>query len=247
METPVKEIKTPIKKKKIIQTPQTPQTPTVDVTVRRRVSDILVTLHKCIQSWETNNTASFNTANTLCNLYSQWNNVKDASDVPEINDICKRHYYVKLASTREDLLKQLKKQHEKLKTLIKKMTSLGDNLKALYYLGLVSADNTYNDSRDTSDSNKSTEMLEKTDLAIFASWTTGQFYRKTRIVLNMYTKEYFLKCSLYNRFFQYRVEDLNEEGTSVLNQCINVWLHQPYIEERCTFLLDSMLVEAELK
>ena len=51
----------------------------------------------------------------------------------------------------------------------------------------------------------------------------------------------------YDTFLKYRVNSNENEDTSVLNECVSVWLHQPYIGSECTEYLDAMLVEAELK
>ena len=246
-----KEFKTPVKNKRnrstsqsprTPHTPHTPGTPTVDQSIRRRVSDICVYFHKCVQTWEIDNQASFNTANTLCNLYSQWNDVTESNDVEEINEIVKRKYRVKLISTREDLIKQLIEHRQKLKKLIDKMTGFVCNLKAIYYLGLVSDNN--NESFSDDGENTSVRNLEP---VIFTSWPAEKFHYTAKIILNMYSKEFLLKESFYERFLQYRVHEKTDEGTNGLSQCISVWLHQPFIDTNCKFLLDSMLVEAELK
>ena len=53
-------LKTPVKssKTKTPSTPQSPQTPGTDKSVQRRVNDILVGFHKCVQTWETDKQAS---------------------------------------------------------------------------------------------------------------------------------------------------------------------------------------------
>ena len=218
-----------------LRTPDSPQKQLVDSAVKRRVSDICVSFHKYIQQWESDNQLSFNTANTLCNLYSQWNIVEDEEDkLKELTESVQRKYYLKLALQREDLLKQLKDQRLKMKVNIEKLSSLVDNLKVIYYMSAASTTNL----QDSGFENMP---------VIFSTWTPEMFYRNTKLILNMYTKEYLLKECLYDHFFAFRVKKNESAKTGILTQCISVWLHQPYIEPKSKFLLDSMLIEAELK
>jgi len=246
MSTPKKETKTPIKSRRLTNTPlsPTPRTPTVDSSIKRRVSDILVNFHKFIQTWELNNQSSFNSANTLSNLYTQWTVVKDSNDLNEImSDECKRLYHTKLLKTREDLLKQLKEHQSKLKVLLSKMNGLLVNMRAIYYLGLVANNNgCFED--DDSDQENSLQDLEP---VVFSTWPTEKFLYTMQIILSQYTKEYLLKMKFYNIFLKYRVNKADAEDTNLLTQCISVWLHQPYIGDHCRQHLEAMLVEAELK
>ena len=246
MSTPKREIKTPIKSRILSETtpsPRTPRTP-VDSTIKRRISDILVNLHKCVQIWDTDNQASFNTANTLINLYSQWNTVQESDS---LNDVvtpdCKQKYKLKLLLMREDLLKQLKKHQNKLTNLITKMNGFKDNIKAIFYLGMVSKDT---DSSICFEDNTPQEEFDFEPI-VFNTWTVEMFLHTIEKMLSSYTKEYIMKLNFYKLFFDFRVSKSGDGDTSKLTHCVSVWLHQPYIDEKSKFYLDSMLVEAELK
>jgi len=65
----------------------------------------------------------------------------------------------------------------------------------------------------------------------------------------MFSKEYMLKKTLYCKFFEYRVEhDEGGSGAVMLNKYVSIWLHQPFVDcENSKYLLDAMLIEAELK
>ncbi|XP_066922658.1 cyclin-dependent kinase 2-interacting protein-like [Clytia hemisphaerica] len=252
MATPRKEIKTPIKARILSEgtpspkTPRTPRTPTtVDSSIKRRFSDILVNLHKCVQIWETDNQDSFNTANTLINLYSQWNTVKDST---QLNDIvskeCKEKYQLKLIKTREDLLKQLKVHQAKLEKLITKMNGFKENIRAIYFLGIVSNDAESSVCLDESAAQDCDFNLEP---VIFSTWTSEMFLHKIEEMLSCYTKEYIQKLKFYDLFLKFRVNEKGGDDTSKLSQCVSIWLHQPYLDDHCRFLLECMLVEAELK
>lgn len=243
MSTPKKEIKTPIKGRRLASTPLslTPQTPTVDSSIRRRVSDILLNLHKCVQIWERDNQASFNTANTLANLYGQWNTVQESESLDEtMSEECKRKYHLKLLKTREDILQQLKLHQNKLNDLIAKMNTFLENIKAIYYLGIVGNNSTIDDS----DCQEDDCQLEP---VIFSTWPTEKFIRTIQLMLSDYTKEYLLKTKFYEKFFKYRVNSGENTDTNVLTECLSVWLHQPYISDESKVYLDAMLIEAELK
>ena len=230
-------LKTPVKssKTKTPSTPQSPQTPGTDKSVQRRVNDILVGFHKCVQTWETDNQASFNTATTLSNLYVLWYSIEEENG-PELSDLAKRQYYVKLAVNRESLLKQLKIHYEKLRKLYQKMMDYVYNLKAIYFVALASNKNA------TSVSNLEYELP-----VIFTSWSSERFFRTASTILNNYSKEYIFKQKLFIRYFEFRLSKDDTSKTQSLNQCLSAWLHQPYIDINCKYLLDSMLVEAELK
>lgn len=249
MATPQREIKTPIKSRILSETtpspktPRTPKTP-VDSTIKRRISDILVNLHKCVQIWERDNQSSFNTANTLVNLYSQWNTVQESDSLNNlITSDCKEKYKLKMLLTREDLLKQLKTHKEKLTNLISKMNGFKDNIRAIFYLGIVSKDV---DTSISSEANTSQEEFDYVPI-VFNTWTVEMFLHTIEKMLSSYTKEYIVKMKFYKLFFDFRVNKSKEGDTSKLTNCISIWLHQPYIDDKCKFYLDSMLVEAELK
>ena len=246
MATPKREIKTPIKSRILSETtpsPRTPRTP-VDSTIKRRISDILVNLHKCVQIWEKDNQSSFNTANTLVNLYAQWNTVQESDSLNDlITSDCKEKYRLKLLLMREDLLKQLKTHKDKLTNLISKMNGFKDNIRAIFYLGLVSKDP---DTSISSEANTSQEEFDYEPI-VFNTWTVEMFLHTIEKMLSSYTKEYIVKMKFYKLFFDFRVSKSNESDTSKLTNCISIWLHQPYIDDKCKFYLDSMLVEAELK
>ncbi|XP_065661535.1 cyclin-dependent kinase 2-interacting protein [Hydra vulgaris] len=218
-----------------MRTPDLLQKPLVDSTVKRRVSDVCVSFHKCIQQWESDNLLSFNTASTLCNLYSQWNFFDEEEEkIEELSESLQRKYYVKVALQREDLLKQLKGHRLKLKINIEKLTSLVDSLKVIYYMSAASV--------QTLQQNEPENMP-----VVFTTWTPKMFYINAKLILNMYTKEYLLKERLFDHFFAFRLKKNETTKVGILTQCISIWLHQPYIEPKIKFLLDSMLVEAELK
>lgn len=201
----------------------------VDAATKRRLSDILVTLHKYIQDWQLYNQQSFETANTLSSLYNQWKSFNESNNNSDILEICKINMDSKLYFTREDLISQLKKHKEKLNRLYLKMSDLIQNIKAIFFLTL------------NEDKNSSSQ--------IFNSWSCSEFYAKSRLLLNMYSKEYMVKIMLYNELLKYKLEDdEGGDGAALLNKNISVWLHQPYIDNNtCKLLLDSMLMEAELK
>lgn len=244
--TPTKDTKTPTKRSiSSIQSPQTPQSPAVDNSIRRRVSDVLVNLHKYVQTWETDNQASFQTANTLCSLYGQWDVIRDEDELKEIlSDKCKQKYHMKLIDTREDLLNQLKNHRLKLQELLIKMNGLVENVKVIYYLGLESVNHFDNHISFTCDNKREGESFEEP--VIFTSWTAAHFHRTAQLLVSMYAKEYKLKEKFYEIFFSYRVGD-SEKEVSVLSKCLSVWLHQPHIDINAKMYLDSMLLEAELK
>lgn len=244
MATPKREIKTPIKSRILSEntpSPRTPRTP-VDSTIKRRISDILVNLHKCVQIWETNNQASFNAANTLINLYSQWNTVKESDKLDSVvASNCKQKYRLKLLLMREDLLKQLTVHQNKLNKLITKMNGFKDNIKAIYYLSMVSTDSSF-----CYDVNSSSEEFDLEPI-VFNTWTVEMFLRTMERMLSSYSKEYLMKLKFYELIFDFRVNKTGESDTSKLTNCVSIWLHQPYIDDNCKFCLDSMLKEAELK
>ena len=124
------------------------------------------------------NQASFNTANTLANLYAQWNTVQDSKNMESVmSDECKRKYHIKLLKTREDLLKQLKQHREKLHNLLSKMNSFLENIRAIYYLGLVSNGN----STPINDSMSEGVELEP---VIFTTWPTEKFIQTIQLILS---------------------------------------------------------------
>jgi len=230
-----KDFITPTKNKKIDTSVSTPLSSgnislVADPTIQRRLSDILVGFHKCIQVWEIDNQASFNTATTLCNLYAQWYQIEE-KDAPPLTDLCKRKYFVKLAQTRESLISQLQDNQNKLKLLYNKMKNFMYNIKAIYYVALAS---------DTTGTEKDLPI-------IFSSWNSKKYFHTVRTVFDMYSKEFLLKQMFYEKYFDFRLKKDDSSGTGALSQCLSIWLHQPYIESRSKFLLDSMLVEAELK
>ena len=225
METPKNKIITPIQSKK--HPNEDRQESGMDTATKRRVSDILVMLHKYVQEWQTNNQLSFEVVNTLCSLYSKWDSLDDG-DTSKIIELCKIQYNAKLYFIREDLIQQLKTHEKKLKELYSKMAEIVVNFKAIYFMGLSSGNNT---------------------VEIFNSWCAEKFYSTTRLILNMYSKEYMLKITLYCKFFEYRVEsDEDHSALAMLNKYVSIWLHQPFVNgEKSKFLLDAMLIEAELK
>ena len=196
-----------------------------DASTKRLVSDNLVTLHKCVQDWHTDNQKSFETLTTLCSLYAQWNSADDVKD-DTILTSCTRDFKLKLYDTREDLLIQVKEHRRKLEALYSKMVELLRKMKALHFMG-----------------------CGKTPVRVFNNGTVHMFYTNCRLLVDMFSKEFMLKTMILCELLKYRCEeDGSGENLGKINKYTALWLHQPHIDSnKSKFLLDSMLIEAELK
>ena len=72
---------------------------------------------------------------------------------------------------------------------------------------------------------------------IFSFFPPGVVSEK---LLSMYSKELVLKEKLIPEF-------IRTEDRETLMLYISLWLHEPYLEDSHKLLLESMLIEAELK
>ena len=195
--------------------------------VKRRVKDVCIDIHEFIQKWEETNNSGFQAVNSLASLHSQFKsysegNLDDNAGVapPE----CFRKCRVKILTLRESLFSDLNNSMEKFGKLHDKLRQLVENLQAVYFIEL---------STDTEKDSKETPL--------FGTWTSEMFYRSARKILNMYSKEWLVKQYLSKNFFNPKVD------ASKLNISVQLWLHQPYLDQSVNTTLESMLLEAGVK
>lgn len=71
---------------------------------------------------------------------------------------------------------------------------------------------------------------------LFQTWQTNRFHEVSEELLLMYQKEFKLKDELYQNI-------AHTTDRNVMMFYTSAWLHEPYIEDNKTLLLESMLLE----
>ncbi len=217
--------------------PSTPNTPSpkksvhvlTDPTIKKRINDLIIDLHGCVQKWETLNQSSFQSVNSLVNLIAQIKSSEEEyeRDSSVIEPECWRKFKVKLINLRESLIHDHTEDMKKFEVIYAKMKKTSSNLEALRYMTHNTIPN-----RD----------MEEPRTVIYNTWTAEDFYYSARSILNSYTKEWLLKQKISEHFLSVETSEASQSTFYV-----SVWLHQPYIDDSCNTSLESMLVEAGIK
>ncbi len=215
---------------KLQLTPKTPSPqknlkPAIDPTIRKRIHDLIIDLHGCVQKWEKINQSSFQSLTSLVNLLTQIKSCEEEYDEDRtlVTSECWRRFRVKLLNLRESLINDHVEDMKKLEAVYIKMKKASENLKALSYMNL-----------------SSDKLLNKD--AIFNTWSSEDFYLSARSLLNCYTKEWLFKQEISNHYL-----DRTKVEGSQRTLLVSMWLHQPYIGDSCHALLESMLLESGIR
>eukprot|EP00794_Sanderia_malayensis_P007235 gene7235-8043_t len=223
--------------------PSTPETPSpsknvqfmTGPTIKKRINDLIIDLHGCIQKWETLNQSSFQSLNSLVNLQTQIKSSEEEyeRDSSMIQEECWRAFKVKLIHLRESLIQDHLGDMKVFEAIYTKMKKSLLNLGALSYMNFPSSIAQLTDHLGD---------RKDTKTVIYNNWTCEDFYYSARSIINEYTKDWLLKQDLSIYFLSQE----NKEATqSTLN--ISLWLHQPYVDDSCNLILESMLLEAGIK
>ena len=203
-----------------------------DVSVKKRICDIIIDLHECIQNWEIVNQSSFQTINTLVNLSAQKQSSEEEyeRDSSSVSLECWKRYKSKLINIREGLISDHVNNMKRIKSLYLKVKKTVNNLEAIYHMKSSPCPGHDLDGAEG-------------DKAVFNTWTSEDFYRSARSIFNCYTKEWLLKQQMSEHFLG--IEPKTEASQTAL--FVSMWLHQPYIDDSCSSALESMLLESGIK
>ncbi|XP_051878342.1 cyclin-dependent kinase 2-interacting protein isoform X2 [Pristis pectinata] len=190
----------------------------------RKIKDNAADWHNLILKWETYNDAGFSIANKIVNIklnHKSNQTRQEPSDGDDDDDDFTAHrgkatleYNKELEQHCTELLNFLNKMIK----LVLKMEKLCATMKGINDL-------------DTYHYGETGRQIP-----LFHTWPTKYFYTISVELLEMYKKELQLKSLIVQ-------EIAHTSSCNLMMVQLSSWLYQPYIEEKATLLVESMLLE----
>lgn len=223
---------------KKLKSPKVPKTPSKrDVTAKstspksspsKNLSDVAKRVRECCANWHENvhkwsklNELGTSVANKLVNLQLQKKyNVDDENSLAVLNE---EDAVFRLQEEISKSYEELTKIYGSLGDVLKRMEALVENFNAIKNL-LALKKNGRNFSGNP----------------VFSTWTIVQFCDTSQRLLVSFTRELSLKEKLVPEFTHCKNRDQ-------LMVYLSLWLHEPFLDDENEVLLESMLLEAELR
>ncbi|XP_031554061.1 cyclin-dependent kinase 2-interacting protein-like [Actinia tenebrosa] len=198
--------------------------PTCDVA--KRVRDLCATWHELVQKWTNLNSLGTTVANKLMNLQlqKQYSDLEDSNSVTVMNDMSQ--------TASSDFEEQVLKTLEELSKILSKMAEIHKKMESL--------------TKSFQAAEKLKQFKEKEDLfdheteTVFNTWPVNEYYSSSEKLHTMFGKELELKQKIFPYFT--KTNDRN-----ILLVYLSLWLHEPYLSDEKDVLLESMLIETELR
>ncbi|XP_001621765.2 cyclin-dependent kinase 2-interacting protein [Nematostella vectensis] len=191
----------------------------------RRLRDLCVSWHESVHKWTNLNSLGTNVANKLMNLqlqdhYSDAEGTNSVSVLDETSESASAELQDEIVRTSQELSTIL----QKMDGIVTKMESLSKNFEAAKEL----------------DKMKEATCDQNDGKCIFKTWTVDKYCNTSNKLLAMYRKELTLKEKLFSSF-------TSTKDRTTLMVYLSLWLHSPYIDRDHDILLESMLVETDLR
>ncbi|XP_058961424.2 cyclin-dependent kinase 2-interacting protein [Pocillopora verrucosa] len=213
--------KTPSKKTSISNSPSPRSSPSRNLSdVARKVRDCCASWHENAKNWSKLKEAGLSLANKLVNLQLQkeYSSMDDNTTVSPVDHDSDFKLHDEIMNTSQEL----SRIYDSLADLWTKMKSLDQNFHAIGNLKALQ------------------RKGESSDDRIFSTWTIEEFCDASKILLDSYTKELSLKERLVMEFTHCKNRD-------ELMVYLSLWLHEPLLNDENEVLLESMLIEADLR
>ncbi|XP_020614469.1 cyclin-dependent kinase 2-interacting protein-like [Orbicella faveolata] len=215
--------KTPSRKEVISQSTSPKSSPNRNLSdVAKRLRDCCATWHEHVNKWSKLNELGTSLANKLVNLQLQkeYNAVEESTTLSLAND---QDLAFKLQGDIPKASQELSRIYSSLADLHTKMEALVQNFHAIRKLQSIQRNN------DNGSDNR-----------IFNTWTIERFCDASQRLLDSFTKELSLKERLVTEFTYCKNRDQ-------LMVYLSLWLHEPLLNDDNDVLLESMLIETELR
>ncbi|KAL9953864.1 hypothetical protein ACROYT_G041337 [Oculina patagonica] len=215
--------KTPSKKERISQSTSPKSSPSRNLSdVAKRLRDCCANWHEHVHKWSKLNELGTSVANKLVNLQLQkeYHTDEETTTVALSSD---QDSAFKLQEETMKASQELSRIYGSLADLHTKMEALVQNFHAIRNLQALQKN-----SEDSSGNQ------------IFNTWTIEQFCDVSQRLLDSFSKELSLKEKLVMEFAHCRNRD-------ELMVYLSLWLHEPLLDSENDILLESMLIETELR
>ncbi|XP_072031363.1 cyclin-dependent kinase 2-interacting protein-like [Amphiura filiformis] len=190
----------------------------------RVVKDHCADWHNYMQKWDTLNDKGFVVANKISNLILQSRETEEAEKATmKTTGLDGSSEGGGTMGGMPDGLEQLCNEfteiHNGMVKLVAKMSNITEHFKGICNLEMQTSSSTENNT------------------PLFKTWPVEYFYENSMELEDMYCKELKVKRTV--------VQDIaHQTNRDVLMTYMSTWQHQPYIEDKATTLLESMLHES---